>query len=106
MPPLLSPSVPGAFRRATHNLVFRWTAGAVALPGFVAIGGAAILAPALLPPAATMGAMGGWLVCAAALGWGTARVLAPTLSRPAAWRCARRAEVPVPHGERSMARSP
>ncbi len=83
MSQLPSPSPKSDALRATESLLFRWTTGAVALPGLVAVGAVLAFDPALLSPALAAGIGGGWVACAAALGWGVTRVLAPTLSRPA-----------------------
>ena len=70
-------------RRVTEGLVFRWTAGAVALPGLAGLCAVLAMDPALLSPSLAAGIGAGWLACATALGWGVAQALAPTLSRPA-----------------------
>ncbi len=70
-------------RRATQGLVFRWTAGAVALPGLAALSAVLGLDPTLLSPTLAAGIGGGWLAMSAALGWGVTQVLGPVLSRPA-----------------------
>ena len=81
--PLPSASPKSETRRATEGLLLRWTAGAVAVPGLATLGATLVLDPTLLSPLAAAAAGAGWLAVAAGLGWGVARMLGETLSRPA-----------------------
>ncbi len=84
MPPLSPPPAPkSAYRRAGESLVFRWTAGTIALPGLAGLGAFAAFAPSIMTPVLACGLGTGWLACAAALGWSVAQVLGGPLSRPA-----------------------
>jgi len=78
-----SPASPSHAQRVTEGLIFRWTAGAIALPGMAGLGAVLALDPALLSPALAAGVGAGWLALSTALGWGVAQALTPTLSRPA-----------------------